>query len=180
MALTGFRPNQKITIIRIGGRSTNTTVDGQGKFSARNLRDGTYNIKLLSGGHGSISCKDAPAPVSVNITDADVAATKPDTPTVPCNQPTPVTFVGTLTGTGTGDIKIAWVSPDTGKRSERTMKFTEPSTKTAEFVVTAPARSNPTEPRPTVKVQLLVPRQGAETGVSSAVLPVTLVCASGT
>ncbi|MFI6150361.1 hypothetical protein [Streptomyces sp. NPDC051109] len=179
MALAGFRAKQTVTIQRVGGgRSSTTSVSPQGSLTVRNLRDGTYTIKRQ--GHSTIPCKDAPAPVTVDITDADVVATKPNTPTVKCNQATPVTFEGTLTGTGTGDIRIAWFNPDTGKRSERTMKFTGPTSKTAEFVVTAPARANPTEPRPTVKVQLVVPRQGSEQGVSSAVLPVTLVCETGT
>ncbi|MGW7065225.1 hypothetical protein ACWGHM_43025 [Streptomyces sp. NPDC054904] len=179
--ITGFPSNQRITINRIGGRTSDTRVDAQGNLTAKNLRDGTYNVKPRNGGRGSnVPCKDAPAPVSVNIAEADLVATKPDTPTVRCNQATPVTFEGTLTGTGTGDIKVVWISPDTGKRSEPTMKFTGPSTKTPPFIVNAPARANPAEPRPTVKAQLQVPRQGSEQGVSSAVFTVTLHCEAGT
>ncbi|MGW8776651.1 hypothetical protein ACWGNM_01090 [Streptomyces sp. NPDC055796] len=181
VVITGFPAKQKITINRVGSRSSNAQVDAQGSLTAKNLRDGTYNIKSRNSNHGpNVACTDAPAPVSVNISDADVAATKPDTPTVKCNQVTPVTFEGTLTGTGTGDIRIVWVSPDTKKQSEPTMKFTGPSSKTPAFVVNAPARSTPAEPRPSVQAQLKVPRQGSETGVSSAVFTVTLNCENGT
>ncbi|MET9608266.1 hypothetical protein ABZZ17_24930 [Streptomyces sp. NPDC006512] len=180
MELTGFRPNQKITINRIGGRASDTRVNAQGNLIAKNLRDGTYNVRPRDGGRGStVPCTEGPAPVNVNIAEADVVATKPDTPTVKCNQATPVTFEGTLTGTGSGDIKVVWTSPDTGKRTEPMVKFTAPSAKT-QFVVNAPARANPAEPRPTVKAQLLVPRQGSEQGVSSAVFTVTLHCEAGT
>ncbi|MEU8775513.1 hypothetical protein [Streptomyces sp. NPDC048606] len=178
--LTGYRSNQKVSITRIGGRTFETRVDGGGNFIVKNQRDGTYKVRPVDGGRGStISCTDAPAPVNVNITEADVVATKPDTPTVPCNQATPVTFEGTLSGTGTGDIRVVWVSPDTDKQSEPMVKFTGPSSKT-QFVVNAPARGNPAEPRPKVQAQLIVPRQGAEQGVRSAVFTVTLVCAPGT
>ncbi|MDA5285932.1 hypothetical protein [Streptomyces sp. Isolate_45] len=181
MVISGFPSNQRITISRTGGKTSPAQVDAQGNLNAKNLRDGTYNVKPRNGGRGSnVTCKDAPAPVSVNIADADLVATKPNTPTVNCSQATPVTFEGTLSGTGTGDIKVVWVSSDTGKRSEPMMKFTGPSTKTPAFVVNAPARANPAEPRPTVKAQLLVPRQGSEQGVSSAVFTVTLHCEAGT
>ncbi|MFF5449211.1 hypothetical protein [Streptomyces sp. NPDC012888] len=180
MSITGFGANQRIRITRIGGSSANARVNGQGALEVDNLDRGTYRVGPREGRGGTITCTKAPAPVAVNISDADVVATKPDTPTVKCNQVTPVTFEGTLTGTGTGDIRIVWVSPDTGKRSEPTMKFTGPSSKTPAFVVNAPSRANPAEPRPTVKAQLLVPRQGSETGVASAVFTVTLHCEAGT
>lgn len=41
-----------------------------------------------------------------------------------------MTFEGTITGTGTGDIKIVWTNLRTNKQNEPTMKFFGPSSKT--------------------------------------------------
>ncbi|MHC6627912.1 hypothetical protein ACYTFC_17765 [Streptomyces globosus] len=180
VVLTGFAANQRVTINRAGGRPADTRVDAQGNLTAKNLRDGTYSIRAQGRGGGStVPCADTPAPVKVDIADADVVATKPDTPTVPCNQTTAVTFAGTLKGTGTGDVKVKWVG-STGKQSQPTVKFTGPSTPVPEFTITAPARANPAADAPTVTAQLTVPQQGSETGVSSEVFRVTLRCAAGT
>ncbi|MEV6729960.1 MULTISPECIES: hypothetical protein [unclassified Streptomyces] len=82
---------------------------------------------------------------------------------------------GTLKGSGSGTVTYVWTS-GTGKRTEKTTRFPGFSTRVEEFSVTAPARTRPKDPAPTVTVQLSVPKQGGQGAISSEVLPVTLKC----
>ncbi|MEV4190279.1 hypothetical protein [Streptomyces toxytricini] len=180
MTLTGFAANQRVEIRRVPGNPSTVRVNNQGSLDVDNLARGTYKVRPSGGGGGStLTCTPAPAPVRVDINDADVAATKPNTPTVPCNQTTPVTFAGTLKGSGSGDVTVRWMG-STGKTSKHVVKFAAPSSQVPEFTITAPSRANPNADAPTVTAQLVVPEQGSEHGVSSEEFRVTLHCAPGT
>ncbi|MDX2391854.1 MULTISPECIES: hypothetical protein [unclassified Streptomyces] len=177
LVLTGFGPRQNVNIS--GPERFTRTVSQQGAFTEQDVAKGTYTASVgQNRNRVSVACeKPARVPVTtpVDISDADVTPANPGA--VNCANPTPISFQGTLSGTGAGTVKYQWEERGgSGKISQPTVDFKAPSTKTVSFTVTAPPRAAANAPAPTVTVQLSVPKQAGETGVKSGDVKFTLTC----
>lgn len=178
LVLNGFRPNSQVRIS--GPKFFKGVVNNQGAFTEDNVPRGNYTVTTGEDRRGNklkIGCEKPPrlpVPAALNITDADAAVSSPTGP-VNCAVGQAVKFEGKLTGTGTGTVKYVWTS-STGKRTEASVTFNGPSTATTSFTVTARARQSNAARAPRVTVQLTVPKQGAEAGISSERVRFVLQC----
>ncbi|WP_328620467.1 hypothetical protein [Streptomyces sp. NBC_00354] len=177
LVLTGFKPGDPVKIT--GPKEYNGVTSPQGAFDEENVPRGNYTVTTGQGGapQQKTGCEKPPRPPVTPPTGITEATVELDSPAfgVNCNVPHEVRVDGTLEGGGSGRVKYVWTS-GTGKRTEKTMRFPGFSTRVDEFSVTAPARTRPQDPAPTVTVQLTVPKQGGQAAISSEVLPVTLKC----
>ncbi|MHA5054785.1 hypothetical protein [Streptomyces sp. SD15] len=176
LVLTGFKAGERVQIE--GPKRFTGVINGQGKFDEENVPRGNYTV--ITGNkktRNRIACEKpprTPAAPALDVTDADAKAIAPTGP-VDCAKPQDVKFQGTLTGTGTGTVKYVWNGPN-GKQSAPSVEFTQPSTNTTVFTVTAPPRAAAADPPPKVTVRLSVPKQGPEQGISSGDVTFTLQC----
>lgn len=175
LVLAGFKPKQKVRIT--GPEKFTREVNKQGSFTEQDVKKGTYTaIAGQKKNRVSVPCTKPPRSPAVDITGADARLVSPHrNQEVNCRRSRLATFEGTLIGKGTGSVKYAWTSSD-GKRAEHTVNFTGPTATVERFTVTIPAREKRSDPRPSVTVQLRVPKQQGEAGVSSSNVRLVLKC----
>ncbi|MFJ3923654.1 hypothetical protein [Streptomyces sp. NPDC090022] len=149
--LTGFRAGQNVQIR--GAERINTKVDQAGSFTEQDVKKGSYSVRF--GGQNnrnqmSINCIKPARVTPVHISEIDITTASTTPATVDCSVAQKVTFKATLTGTGTGDVKLQWGSDS--KSTNPVLKFTAPSTESAAFVVQSTPRAAATDPAPKVNV----------------------------
>lgn len=175
LVLAGFKPRQEVRIS--GPEKFTRQVNKQGSFTEQDVKKGTYTATVqVKKKKVSVPCTKPPRSPAVDITEASANLVSPGrSQSVDCRRRQRATFGGTLTGKGTGSVKYVWTSSD-GKRAERTLNFTGPTATVEQFSVTIPAREKRSDPRPRVTVQLRVPKQQGQEGVSSSNVTLVLKC----
>ncbi|ATZ28406.1 hypothetical protein ACFZBM_10420 [Streptomyces lavendulae] len=154
LTLTGFRANQSVRIT--GPEKFTLTTNGAGAATNEDVTKGTYNATVQGNNQGkkTITCTK-PArttTTAVHVTDVDVSAPA-TSPEVDCSVAQSVTFTGKISGTGTGDVDLAWTGSNS-KTSSPTVKFAAPNTAATPFTVKSTARSAPSTNPPQVFAQL--------------------------
>ncbi|MFD9268634.1 hypothetical protein ACFWB1_15975 [Streptomyces goshikiensis] len=141
LELTGFKPGQQVNVE--GPEKFTRTIQANGSFTEPDVTKGSYTAKFGKNkkNRQAIGCTKAPKITPVRITDAEITSPEASPAEVDCSITQSVTFVGRLTGTGTGDVDYKWVSG--GRSSTPSLKFTAPSTPTAGFPVKVPGRAAP-------------------------------------
>lgn len=167
LVLKGLKANQRVLVT--GPERFSLTADNMGSATNEDVKKGSYTVHF--GKKNAIDCGKAPRPAAApRITGVDITGASTNPAEVDCTVQQSVTFEGKLTGTGTGDVDYKWASG--GRQTAPTLKFTAPSTATANFVVKSPTHA-PGTPAPQVTATLTA-------GNASDTFTFTLKCKAGT